>query len=192
MTRPQSMFLILSLIPMAAFRCLEHCNCSGTVVDCSGQMLNLSTLPKSFAATTTQIHLKNNKLFSIPNGLFDNLQSLRSISLDNNPWVCDCNILYLRSWLLNQDRNLQDKNIMCYLPVELRGRRILYLTEDEIVSTCQNWYCTVALICQIGLFIFIIVQAILLLLVIIFLRRFEGFSKAAIVIPKGDNFKSTM
>uniref|UniRef100_UPI00398E6249 platelet glycoprotein Ib beta chain n=1 Tax=Pristiophorus japonicus TaxID=55135 RepID=UPI00398E6249 len=193
MVGQQAVFLaFLSWVPVAVFPCPVPCRCVGTSMDCSGQELNVSTIPKRFAATVTEIKLNNNKLSAIPNGLFDPLQSLTSVSLDSNPWICDCNILYLRSWLLKQESRSHYKNIKCSSPAELQDRKILYLTEDEVVSTCQDWYCNVALNCQIGLFVFIFIQAILLIFVIIFLRRFEAFSKEAIRAPKGDYFRNAM
>ncbi|KAI6076275.1 Platelet glycoprotein Ib beta chain [Aix galericulata] len=45
------------------------------------------------------INLAHNSLTSIPNGLFDNLKNLQIVYLQGNPWECNCDILYLRSWL---------------------------------------------------------------------------------------------
>ncbi|XP_072101651.1 platelet glycoprotein Ib beta chain [Mobula birostris] len=179
--RWQETFLVfLSMLRVAVFQCPETCSCSGTFVDCSGQELDISTVPKRFMGTITEIKLSNNKLSAIPNGLFDSLHHLRSVSLDNNPWACDCDILYLRSWLLKQEDRSQYKHLTCSSPTELQNRRILYLTEDEVISACNDWYCDVVLICQIALFIFIGIQAILLIFVIIYLKRFETLSEEAI------------
>ncbi|XP_078082988.1 platelet glycoprotein Ib beta chain isoform X2 [Mustelus asterias] len=186
------LLVFLSLVQVAAFQCSQTCNCSRTSMDCSDRDLDESTVPKHIEAAITVIKLNNNRLSSIPNGLFDNLQNLRSVTLENNPWVCDCNILYLRSWLLKQEVRTQYKNLRCSSPAELQGRLILYLTENEVASSCKDWYCDMALMCQIGLFVFIIIQAILLILVIIFLRRFETFSKEAIRAPKEDHFRNAM
>ncbi|XP_051888155.1 platelet glycoprotein Ib beta chain [Pristis pectinata] len=180
MRRQETFLVFLSMLPVAVFHCPKICSCSGTSADCSGRELNVSTIPKRFVATITEIKLSNNKLSAIPNGLFDSLHHLRSVSLDNNPWACDCDILYLRSWLLKQEDRSQYKHLTCSSPAELQNRRILYLTEDEVISKCNEWYCSVVLICQMALVIFIVIQAILLMLVIIFLRRFSALSEEAI------------
>lgn len=180
MRRRETFLVFLSLLRVAVFECPETCSCTGTSVDCSGQELNVSTIPRRFGNTITEIRLSNNKLSAIPNGLFDTLYHLRSVALDNNPWTCDCNILYLRSWLLKQEDRSPYKHLSCSSPAELQSRRILYLTEDEVVATCDDWYCPVVLICQIGLVVFIAIQAILLIFVIRFLRRFEALSEEAI------------
>ncbi|XP_069789813.1 platelet glycoprotein Ib beta chain isoform X2 [Narcine bancroftii] len=139
MARRQGLFLVLlSMLPAAVFQCPERCRCSGTMVDCSGQELTASTIPRRFPPATRQIQLSHNKLSTIPNGLFDSLRDLESVTLDNNPWACDCNIQYLRSWLLKQDDKSQYKHLNCSSPAALQDRRILYLTEDEVISTCDG------------------------------------------------------
>ncbi|XP_060700050.1 platelet glycoprotein Ib beta chain [Hemiscyllium ocellatum] len=192
MGRPQEVFLVfLSLVPLV-FQCPPMCRCTGTSTDCSSLNVNVDTIPKRFDADVTEIKLNDNKLTSIPSGVFDTLRQLRSVSLDRNPWRCDCDILYLRSWLLKQENRTMYKELKCSSPAELQGRLILYLTEDEIISSCQEWYCNMVLICQILLFALIIIQAILLIGVIVFLRRFESFAKEATRARKDDHFRNAM
>ncbi|NXX73346.1 GP1BB protein, partial [Spizella passerina] len=114
-----------------------------------------------------------NRLTSIPNGLFDNLRSLQAVYLQGNPWECTCDILYLRSWLQWQQNRSLYRDVRCSSPEHLQGRIIAYLTEDEIVSTCQHWYCSLALLSQLSLFILLILQAILVILIIVYLRKFR-------------------
>lgn len=56
---------------------------------------------------------------------------------------------------------------------------MVYLTEEEVLETCHYWYCDLALASQVCLFVFVLVQAGLLVAVIVFLRRFERLSKEA-------------
>lgn len=53
------------------------------------------------------------------------------------------------------------------------------MTEEEVLETCYYWYCNLALASQVCLFVFVVVQAALLVALIIFLRRFEKLSKEA-------------
>ncbi|XP_005990257.1 platelet glycoprotein Ib beta chain [Latimeria chalumnae] len=170
---------VLCLIPGVLLTCPSQCSCTGETVDCNGRELSIETLPIQFPLSTREIFLDNNQLASIPNGYFDSLKQVSGVFLSNNPWVCDCDILYLRSWLQkHQNRHLY-KDVVCSSPNSMRGRVIMYLTEDEVLSTCQFWHCNVALVFQICLFIFISIQAILLIFIIVFLRRFEKLSKEA-------------
>ncbi|KAK2901892.1 platelet glycoprotein Ib beta chain [Channa argus] len=160
--------------------CPHVCFCHGTKVDCSNRSLTSSSLPTTFPAGTTELLLHDNWLTSLPNGLLDNLTSLRSVSLHGNPWACDCGVLYLRAWLLRQSTGLtSDLGINCSSPSSLRGRLVVYLTEEEVLDTCHYWYCNLALVSQVCLFVFVFVQAVLLVALIVFLRRFERLSKEA-------------
>lgn len=160
--------------------CPHHCSCLGSQVNCSSRSLTSSSLPTSFPAGTTELHLHNNLLTILPNGLLDDFTSLRLVSLHGNPWVCDCGILYLRAWLLRQPATLKSYlGVNCSSPPSLRGRLVVYLTEQEVLESCQYWYCDLALSSQVCLFVFVVVQMALLVALLVFLRRFERLSKEA-------------
>ena len=160
--------------------CPHLCLCRGTRVDCSGRSLTSSSLPSSFPSGTTELHLHNNQLASLPNGLLEDLTSLRSVSLHGNPWLCDCGILYLRAWLLRQPASLSSHlGVNCSSPPSLRGRLVVYLTEQEVLDSCHYWYCDLALASQVCLFVFVVVQASLLVVLLIFLKKFQRLSKEA-------------
>ncbi|XP_066466122.1 platelet glycoprotein Ib beta chain [Tiliqua scincoides] len=171
------LFLPLGLLSPTMSTCPPPCACTTDIIDCSDKDLTVNNIPANFRPSTTTLYLSYNELTSIPNGLFDQLKSLQKVHLQGNPWDCDCQILYLRSWLHWQQNRSLYRDVVCSSPDHLQGRIISYLTEDEIVATCQSWYCSVAFIVQVCLFIFILVQAILLLLVILFLRRFYRLAK---------------
>ncbi|KAJ6656560.1 hypothetical protein lerEdw1_003686 [Lerista edwardsae] len=171
------LFFLLGFLSPATATCPTPCVCASDITDCSNKDLTVNNIPATFRPSTTTLHLSYNELTSIPNGLFDQLKDLQRVHLEGNPWECDCHILYLRSWLQWQQNRSLYRNVVCISPAHLQGRIISYLTEDEIVATCQSWYCGVAFIVQICLFIFILLQAVLLLLVVFFLRRFYRLAK---------------
>ncbi|XP_069071411.1 platelet glycoprotein Ib beta chain [Pleurodeles waltl] len=170
---------LLALLPFAVSRCPPLCHCTSNIVDCGNQDLLEQNLPTSFPTSTEVIRLNQNRLATIPNGLFDNLRHLREVHLQQNPWNCDCTVLYLRTWMQKQQQRSLYKDVICTTPEKLRGRVVMYLTEDEVLATCQYWYCNMALISQLCLFVFIAIQAILLIFVIVFLRRFQKIAKEA-------------
>ncbi|KAK1160007.1 platelet glycoprotein Ib beta chain-like [Acipenser oxyrinchus oxyrinchus] len=159
--------------------CPHQCFCSKGTIDCSSRSLTAKTLPVGFPVNALELRLNDNKLTSVPSGLFDRLDELRAVSLEGNPWTCDCEILYLRAWLMKQENRTLYKTVACNSPDRLKGRLVMYLAEDEVQSTCQYGYCDVALVSQVILFVLIAVQAALLLLVILFLRRFQKISSEA-------------
>ncbi|KAM6965250.1 platelet glycoprotein Ib beta chain [Aplochiton taeniatus] len=160
--------------------CPEPCSCHGSQVDCSAQGFTSSSLPSHFPADTTELRLHGNLLTTLPNGLLDSLPLLRHVSLYGNPWACDCGVLYLRAWLLRQPASHSSHHkVNCSSPLSLRGRLVVYLAEEEVLESCHYWYCDLALASQVCLFVFVAVQAGLLVAVIVFLRKFERISKEA-------------
>ncbi|XP_023270218.1 platelet glycoprotein Ib beta chain isoform X1 [Seriola lalandi dorsalis] len=160
--------------------CPHLCSCDGGHVDCSSKSFTSSSLPTSFPAGTTELRLNNNLLTALPNGLLDDLTSLRSVSFHGNPWVCDCGVLYLRAWLLHHHATVTlNPSVNCSSPPALRGRQVMYLTEEEILQSCHYWYCDLALASQVCLLVFVLVQVALLVALIVFLKKFERLSKEA-------------
>ncbi|XP_060927809.1 platelet glycoprotein Ib beta chain [Limanda limanda] len=160
--------------------CPHLCSCHGGLVNCSSRSLTSSSLPTSFPAGTTELRLDTNLLTTLPNGLLDNLTPLSSVSLHGNPWSCDCGVLYLRAWLLRRPAGLTSHlGVNCSSPPSLRGRLVVYLTEEEVLESCHYWYCDLAWASQVCLFVFVVVQVVLLVALIVFLRRFERLTKEA-------------
>lgn len=160
--------------------CPHGCSCHGSQVDCSHRALTSSSLPPNFPAGTTDLRLHNNLLTHLPNGLLDDLTSLNSVSLHGNPWVCDCGVLYLRAWLLRQPpSHASHLGVNCSSPPNLRGRQVVYLSEEEVLDSCYYWYCNLALVSQVCLFVFVLVQVALLVAIVMFMRKFERLSKEA-------------
>ncbi|XP_019362512.1 PREDICTED: platelet glycoprotein Ib beta chain [Gavialis gangeticus] len=168
---------LLGFLPLGMSSCPKLCRCSSSIIDCTSQDLTEESLPASFSPSTSIIFLNDNKLSFIPNGLFDNLKSLEMVHLWQNPWECDCDILYLRSWLQWQQNRTLYRSVTCVSPAHLQGRIIAYLSEEEIITTCQYWYCSLAFLFQLCLFVLILIQVVLAFLVIIYLRRFQKIAK---------------
>ncbi|KAA0714411.1 Platelet glycoprotein Ib beta chain [Triplophysa tibetana] len=171
--------LSTEMMTMVQAVCPPMCSCRETVVNCSKRGLTTATLPSSFPPHTSELYLNDNHLTSLPNNLLESLASLRLAHLHGNPWSCDCGILYLRGWLLKERNDALIRNVTCSSPAHLRGRLVVYLVEEEVLESCRYWMCNLALASQISLFIFIVVQALLLVSVILFLRRFERLTREA-------------
>ncbi|KAK2840973.1 hypothetical protein Q7C36_012552 [Tachysurus vachellii] len=160
----------------------EHCASIGplihkTFINCvCWRGLTTATLPSSFPISTTELQLHDNHLTALPVGLLDNMQALQVVTLHGNPWECDCAVLYLRGWLLKQKNDSLIRNVSCNSPSGLQGRLVAFLSEEEVLNSCNYWLCDLALASQISLFIFVLVQAILLAVVVYFLRRFHQLS----------------
>ncbi|NWU32566.1 GPIX protein, partial [Dyaphorophyia castanea] len=114
--------------------CPPSCTCTslgeagGTGVDCGSRGLRaLPALPR----LTRSLHLHNNSLASIPAGALDSLGHLRELQLGDNPWHCDCHILYLRLWL--EDFSVPAlAQLRCASPTHLRMKPLGQLSGNEL------------------------------------------------------------
>ncbi|KAM6403735.1 platelet glycoprotein Ib beta chain [Rhynochetos jubatus] len=174
--------LFLSLfgfLPLMIPACPVRCKCAINIIDCTSKDLSVEKLPAAFRPSAEIIHLAYNRLTYIPNGLFDNLKSLQVVYLQGNPWECNCDILYLRSWLQWQQNRTIYRDVRCASPAHMQDRIIAYLTEDEIISTCQYWYCSLAFFSQLSLFILLVLQGILVIFIIVYLQKFRRMTAEA-------------
>ncbi|XP_051623923.1 platelet glycoprotein Ib beta chain [Manacus candei] len=170
---------LLGFLPLVIPTCPVPCKCTTTIIDCTSKDLTVANLPVAFRPSAEIIHLGYNRLTSIPSGLFDNLKSLQVVYLQGNPWDCTCDILYLRSWLQWQQNRTLYRDVRCSSPRHLQHRVIAYLTEDEVNSTCQYWYCSLALLSQLCLFILLFLQGILVIFIIVYLQKFRRMTAEA-------------
>ncbi|NXI22878.1 GPIX protein, partial [Sterrhoptilus dennistouni] len=114
--------------------CPSPCSCWslgeewGARVDCSSRgLLSLPTLPR----LTRSLLLHNNSLPSIPAGALDSLGHLQELELWDNPWHCDCHILYLKLWL--EDFSLPTlARLRCASPAHLRMKPLGQLTGNDL------------------------------------------------------------
>lgn len=119
----------------------QPCQCSalqpaGLKVNCS--FSNLMELP-GFPSDTTELFVQDNKLTSVPPGLFDRLVGLEKVSLADNPFHCDCRIQYLRNWLL-RNKAIVSKEPTCTSPVSVAHRAISDLNDDFFSSCAETNY----------------------------------------------------
>lgn len=93
--------LLLWATAEATKDCPEPCTCQaletmGLWVDCRGR--GLTSLP-ALPAHTRHLLLANNSLRSMPPGTLDHLVQLQTLDVTQNPWHCDCSLIYLHLWL---------------------------------------------------------------------------------------------
>ncbi|XP_069721715.1 platelet glycoprotein IX [Phaenicophaeus curvirostris] len=114
--------------------CPPSCSCKslgemkGLQIDCSSRKL---TEVPALPADTKRLYLQNNSLTSVPAGTLDSLHGLEEVKIFDNPWNCDCHILYLKLWL--EDVSAPSlANISCTTPAPLRMKPLRQLTGNEL------------------------------------------------------------
>ncbi|KAM6413702.1 platelet glycoprotein IX [Rhynochetos jubatus] len=114
--------------------CPPSCTCKslgemrGLHIDCSSRKL---TEVPALPFNTKRLYLQNNSLTSISPGALDSLRSLEEVKIFDNPWNCDCHILYLKLWL--EDVSAPSlANVRCASPAPVRMKPLRQLTGNEL------------------------------------------------------------
>ncbi|NXY10475.1 GPIX protein, partial [Pteruthius melanotis] len=114
--------------------CPSPCSCTspgqpgGTRLDCGSRGLrSLPALPRSARG----LRLSNNSLASVPAGALDGLGRLQELELWDNPWHCDCRILYLKLWLEDFSPAALAR-LRCASPPHLRMKPLGQLSGNEL------------------------------------------------------------
>ncbi|KFV48296.1 Platelet glycoprotein IX, partial [Tyto alba] len=114
--------------------CPPSCSCKslgetkGLHIDCSSR--KLTTVP-ALPRNTRRLYLQNNSLTSVPPGALDSLHSLEEVKMFDNPWACDCHILYLKLWL--EDVSAPSlASVRCATPAPVRMKPLGQLTGNEL------------------------------------------------------------
>lgn len=106
-----------------------------THLDLSANCISVLDLPSLSALVNLQVlKINSNCLRSVPERAFDGLPRLRSVDLNNNLWVCECDILYLYRWLLS-GRLKMATDLVCTEPVHLAHRLLLNLS---VMTICPH------------------------------------------------------
>ncbi|XP_053157814.1 platelet glycoprotein IX-like [Hemicordylus capensis] len=100
----------------------------GWKVDCNS--LGLKEMP-ALPSTTRILYLQNNSLTTVLPGTLDMLHYLKEVDLSNNPWHCDCSILYLKYWL--EDSHMTSlASVICTTPAFVKMRALSQLSGNEL------------------------------------------------------------
>ncbi|XP_028995954.1 leucine-rich repeat transmembrane protein FLRT2 [Betta splendens] len=80
-----------------------------------------------------RLDISNNQLQSLNQGAFDDLVSLRQLSVRNNLWLCDCSIRWVVSWLKSLTSSVNVRGFMCHTPERFRGMSIRELGAELVL-----------------------------------------------------------
>uniref|UniRef100_A0A8C3S6A1 LRRCT domain-containing protein n=1 Tax=Chelydra serpentina TaxID=8475 RepID=A0A8C3S6A1_CHESE len=102
----------------------------GWLVDCSSK--ELKEVP-ALSVSTRKLYLQNNSMTTIRTGAFDSLRNLKEVNVSDNPWNCDCDILYLKLWLEDFSES-SIANVICATPASNEGKPLSQLSGNELDS----------------------------------------------------------
>ncbi|XP_023610966.1 trophoblast glycoprotein, partial [Myotis lucifugus] len=80
------------------------------------------------------LHLEDNALKALHNGTLAELQGLPQVRvfLDNNPWVCDCHMVDMVTWLKETEIVQGKAGLTCAFPEKMRNRVLLELNSSDL------------------------------------------------------------
>ncbi|XP_042308743.1 platelet glycoprotein IX-like [Sceloporus undulatus] len=129
----EGLFMLLLLNAAQATPC-PPCLCEplaefwgGWTLDCS--FLRLKEIPP-LLPNVRILYLQNNSLTTVPSGALDHL-NLKEVDFSNNPWHCDCSILYLKKWLEDFNQSALAK-VICATPISVKTKALSQLNGNEL------------------------------------------------------------
>ncbi|KAL4608899.1 SLIT and NTRK-like protein 6 [Arapaima gigas] len=81
----------------------------------------------------THLDLRGNQLQSVPYvGFLEHVGRIMELLLEDNPWVCDCQILPLKIWMENTDAQAAISEVICSSPPHLKGTILSKAKKGEL------------------------------------------------------------
>ncbi|XP_002127547.2 uncharacterized protein LOC100183310 [Ciona intestinalis] len=86
-----------------------------------------------------KLDLSSNQIESVQVSAFDGLINLRSVELHDNPWRCDCYLLYLKSWSSETAAIIGSQgNVRCYSPGAFQGVTLGSIDVETLSEQCAE------------------------------------------------------
>ncbi|KAL1021904.1 hypothetical protein UPYG_G00019590 [Umbra pygmaea] len=83
----------------------------------------------------THLDLRGNQLQTLPYiGFLEHIGRIMELLLDDNKWVCDCEILHLKIWMENMRAQSSIGEVICSSPHHLRGTILAKIKRDVLCS----------------------------------------------------------
>lgn len=85
----------------------------------------------------SRLNLARNRLENLPDGVFEPLDFECLLQLHGNPWLCDCDLMYLHEWLFLYGKTVADlSQVYCANPQRLRGMSLTTMNKEQLL--CVN------------------------------------------------------
>ncbi|XP_072498780.1 trophoblast glycoprotein [Notamacropus eugenii] len=100
----------------------------------NNSLVSLDSLALGNLTHLETLHLGNNALKALYNATLAQLQALPSlrVNLDSNPWLCDCNLADMVSWLKETNVVEGKTTLSCFFPEKMRNRPLVKLNSSDL------------------------------------------------------------
>lgn len=93
----------------------------------------------SSIASLKILFVNRNNLSVLPHGIFNSLPDDAKVSLLSNPFVCDCKLHWLKTWI-NKMRFIYSRNeIRCSYPSKLTGQSLVTIPNEQFICSRGQW-----------------------------------------------------
>eukprot|EP00079_Xenopus_tropicalis_P014870 XP_004911884.1 PREDICTED: SLIT and NTRK-like protein 6 [Xenopus tropicalis] len=83
----------------------------------------------------THLDLRGNQLQTLPYvGLLEHIGRITELQIEDNKWVCNCDLLQLKLWLENMPRQSTIGEVVCYSPSNFKGTLLRRLQNEMFCS----------------------------------------------------------
>lgn len=87
----------------------------------------------------THLDLRGNQLQTLPYvGLLEHIGRILELQLEDNKWVCNCELLQLKIWLENMPQQSSISDVICYNPPDLKDANLRKLKKEMFCITTPS------------------------------------------------------
>lgn len=87
----------------------------------------------------THLDLRGNQLQNLPYvGFLEHIGRIIELQLDDNRWVCNCDLLQLKIWLENMPRQSTIGDVVCFSPPDLKGAVLRKIKKEMFCITTPS------------------------------------------------------
>ncbi|XP_014866791.1 PREDICTED: SLIT and NTRK-like protein 6 [Poecilia mexicana] len=81
----------------------------------------------------THLDLRGNKLQTLPYvGFLEHIGRIMELLLEDNDWICDCDVLHLKTWMENMRAQSVISDVVCSSPQHLKGTILAKVKRDVL------------------------------------------------------------
>ena len=100
-------------------------------------ILMVSFEPISAMPRLLYLYLHKNRLHRLPHNITGyKVGALKHLTLGGNPWVCDCQALYTKNWMITHSKLIEDKTLVsCNSPLNMKNKNLIF---TDSIYFCPN------------------------------------------------------